>query len=1383
MSRSEVALFDAIDKAFKLYTNDSGDHEQRQKFTDEIWVLSKQKNGSQLGREQAKNLVKQIWARFKVHAKFSRKQDQNESPTRGYSVKARQPKSGRRKHSRKIKSHGGIHFKSLGFNSPFSRLDNRIDIFLKKQEQEQHGKYSKKEYVNWIPKLLKNPVLALYGFDGLVPEDEVLVQMEEQNFNMKMEQKLGNNIGEPMSDRPNGTMDVDPVQLAVALHSDSSGRGERKSIRTRSHSASLMTDAGIGGMRAKIDFPSTSIGGGTRHANSNFNVHSTSLHSPRNVRSKDRPFYFDANATSSESRGRPSGRQTPIHIHRKHPTKRWFYKKNDNNESEVQSFLEDDMLLEPAKKIESEFHTYENWGMKVKTKRWGEGKIVRENRFRTLLEVKFSWGKAQFAKSAPANTYKEIENVKCLQRERENTDDPHKELALYRSLVNSISNPPEDKKGDSLPPVFPKNLIREMSYRQVVLLLPVLLQVENQELVERLRTDMELLRITYWLEKSEAVEMDNAYKSITAVKTPRILCHNTRSFFKDDMKIEDHEIDEKGYTNKEFSKLKILCPLLVPRMVSHIDVDRVMLSGHHPCLISCQFSGIYSPCLDGRLFFKPDEVRSDMMVMRMFEVLNVMWKAAYSKMKDKLTPYAYVFDICAMTKSCGLMERVENAVDLREWDADNAIQCMSENDLNEFVRSSAGSFVAAYLMGCRDRHKDNFMIKDNRVFLQIDFKHCFNRKTKVVDSPHFAVKGAMKKGLQKRNKWEEFKNLCKGAFKVARQHPHMIQTLCMKMFNGIEWINQEEIEKWLIEALKLRSIQEKAVNSIPEMIERGVNSTQKKIKDLAHSLSRKFKRAHRRGKSKTFGSLSRPSSTLPREQSAPLNSPPTPSSQGSVFDSGMWDPPTEDVRIQDPNTTSKPNSNQLPLMSPEFPDKRASSVDARKMGRRRKKSKRSESFGFQLLVKMGLKSEKDLPAMDPNSKSLNRIETLERSSSPPLQRRTNTSRRGNSWKFKTRHRSGTAASNVSGTNSPGNSMKSRRTRQAVALSIQSDEDSLKPTLSDLYGEHTTVSTSRGTLPQQSPLDTSMSSINSSLNVRETKEYNIATRIRKDSFGRETVMSDVAMHQEKYNKIAKGIRLRRGMSRMNLNEAEGINDVDSDSDLDWDPEARRKLRSHAHQEIIQKHRPWFDVEEANLSADSDDDEELELFLKKSKNRININPGSDNSLPTQGSRNTSMQDIKMPNFTSVGKISLTEMKMSRLDPIQIEDPMNSVKAVKSVRSKPDSSRGLQAESPRSLLAQTPFRSVEFAIESLDVLGKNDSAGCGVLASSSIITSAQTGKEENSSDKLRSSNVLTSQGLIPIDTNGTTEVQFSRIRISPTNSVRRILSHNACRYLCVD
>lgn len=150
------------------------------------------------------------------------------------------------------------------------------------------------------------------------------------------------------------------------------------------------------------------------------------------------------------------------------------------------------------------------------------------------------------------------------------------------------------------------------------------------------------------------------------------------------------------------------------------------------------------------------------------------------------------------------------------------------------ARVAAGGFVAAFIMGIRDRHKDNMLIKDNTTFVHIDFGYLFNEKT-WFDAPSLAIPGGLKTKLESKGKWEEFKNLMADAYLLLRRNSGMISNICLRLFKGIS--PTEVVENQLYTAFQMfKTSEDMAWKDFKDSIDRDLTSLQKKLKDVVHKI-------------------------------------------------------------------------------------------------------------------------------------------------------------------------------------------------------------------------------------------------------------------------------------------------------------------------------------------------------------------------------------------------------------------------------------------------------------------------------------------------------------------------------------------------------------------
>jgi len=98
-----------------------------------------------------------------------------------------------------------------------------------------------------------------------------------------------------------------------------------------------------------------------------------------------------------------------------------------------------------------------------------------------------------------------------------------------------------------------------------------------------------------------------------------------------------------------------------------------------------------------------------------------------------------VVSSCLFTRLIYIIDRVlefvENCFPLSDM---KKIRPLVPGKLEKIVASGAGSYIAAYVIGIRDRHADNIMIRNDGVLFHIDFGHAMG-STVLMDAQAFAV--------------------------------------------------------------------------------------------------------------------------------------------------------------------------------------------------------------------------------------------------------------------------------------------------------------------------------------------------------------------------------------------------------------------------------------------------------------------------------------------------------------------------------------------------------------------------------------------------------------------------------------------------------------------
>jgi len=231
------------------------------------------------------------------------------------------------------------------------------------------------------------------------------------------------------------------------------------------------------------------------------------------------------------------------------------------------------------------------------------------------------------------------------------------------------------------------------------------------------------------------------------------------------------------------------------------------------------------------IFKKGGDLRKDMFSTVLFRLFNLFWQN--SPFREEERPFIYTYKIMPLSSDLGIVEFVPNCEPTTNFDW-KQLNNMSDTDRRQFILSAAGAYVTSWVLGIRDRHQDNMLIKDGTIFFNIDFEHIFNQKTKFNDAPRFAIHSKMKRYLEQQGEWEKFKNICAEAFLVLQNHSSIIIQICSYLFESSIYKDFQSMRQFLNASLMLDRSPKSSFQAIKILCEKGAASLFKHIKFMTH---------------------------------------------------------------------------------------------------------------------------------------------------------------------------------------------------------------------------------------------------------------------------------------------------------------------------------------------------------------------------------------------------------------------------------------------------------------------------------------------------------------------------------------------------------------------
>ncbi len=320
---------------------------------------------------------------------------------------------------------------------------------------------------------------------------------------------------------------------------------------------------------------------------------------------------------------------------------------------------------------------------------------------------------------------------------------PKSELVWYLPLIIKTLNHSKQQLADGL-----KLELNEDSQQHLI-----------STLLAHVKESQYLAQTAFWMQETNMIRAKD-FPNLEWVAGLRF--QNSLKFYRELYNASGNP-PEKGTVIKD---LDILDPIYEEEsggnnVVTEVTVKKVFSSKAKPLLLEMKYKNADKKP-NFFIFKKGDDLRQDLLVQVMFFVFNTLWKN--SNMPS--IPFIYQYKIIPMGFDIGAVEFVQPCESLQTFDW-TKIKTLSPEEKRTLFCSAAGSYVAGWVLGIRDRHQDNMMMRNNCLFFHIDFGKVFNEKP-TIDAPRFAIATEMKLNLGD-NDWEEFKQICADAFTILHR--------------------------------------------------------------------------------------------------------------------------------------------------------------------------------------------------------------------------------------------------------------------------------------------------------------------------------------------------------------------------------------------------------------------------------------------------------------------------------------------------------------------------------------------------------------------------------------------------------------------------------------
>jgi len=305
-----------------------------------------------------------------------------------------------------------------------------------------------------------------------------------------------------------------------------------------------------------------------------------------------------------------------------------------------------------------------------------------------------------------------------------------------------------------------------------------------------------------------------------------------------DVKINDISAGFQVNISKKYRKY-IFDPINGRNNVSNIKIAKVFNTNAKPLLLElkCEDPTTKIVTISSQIILKKgDDIRKDNGVILMFKYMNQLWKDNGLKFYDK--------DVQAITYKCvpmgpdfGCIEFIPNCIELNKI---NSIKNLYESDfsmLNSLIATAAGSYIASFVLGIRDRHSDNILIRtDNGSLFHIDFGYSFGAKVSI-DTNKLAITKDLSKVMG--NKYKNFVDIATQAYMILRTNSQELIDYASVVFNTLH--NASIMDDFLRDSLKIDMTIDAAQEYMDKKLREAPNKVKTKVKNLVHGIAQRMK--------------------------------------------------------------------------------------------------------------------------------------------------------------------------------------------------------------------------------------------------------------------------------------------------------------------------------------------------------------------------------------------------------------------------------------------------------------------------------------------------------------------------------------------------------------
>lgn len=221
-------------------------------------------------------------------------------------------------------------------------------------------------------------------------------------------------------------------------------------------------------------------------------------------------------------------------------------------------------------------------------------------------------------------------------------------------------------------------------------------------------------------------------------------------------------------------------------------------------------------------------------------VMNILWSEHGCFYKGK--------NIQALTYKCfplgvdyGIIEFIPNCRTIKDITDGRKTNKLSADNMSQLMSTCAGSYIAAYILGIRDRHYENVLVTDEGTVFHIDFGYMLGEKVAGLDASKFAITSDLAK-LMGKQRYTQFVDICTLCWCILRENCQELLDFARLSFAFLFPI--EEVEDFIKNTLLMHEPMEIAKKRIHKKLHQAPKKWNTKMKNFAHSVAQSRSRGN-----------------------------------------------------------------------------------------------------------------------------------------------------------------------------------------------------------------------------------------------------------------------------------------------------------------------------------------------------------------------------------------------------------------------------------------------------------------------------------------------------------------------------------------------------------